>query len=67
MAIDAVRKARIKAGISGVAMADRLGIGIPTYYKKETGMIKWSLEEAKSVADFFGTTIDALFYAEEIA
>ena len=67
MATDAVRKKRLEAGITGVALAEHLGIGTPTYYKKETGAIKWSLEEAKRVADFFGTTIDALFYPEEIA
>lgn len=61
MATDAVRRARIAAGLTGTAMADKLGIKVPTYYKKESGKIKWTLEEAKAIADIFHTTIDALF------
>lgn len=67
MAIENVRNARIARGITGVAMAAHLGMNFPTYYKKETGQIKWSLPEAKAVADFFGTTIDALFFDQEVS
>lgn len=65
--ITAVRDRRISAGISGMSMARAMGINIPTYYKKEAGLIKWSLDESKFLADFFGTTIDALFFGSKIA
>lgn len=65
--VDAVRQHRIRAGITGTAMAEIMGINIPTYYKKEKGQIKWSLTEGKFLADFFKTTIDALFFGKEIA
>ena len=65
--INAVRDRRIHAGISGMSMAQVMGINIPTYYKKEAGQIKWSLDESKFLADFFKTTIDELFYGRNIA
>ena len=65
--ITAVRDRRIRAGISGMAMAKVMGINIPTYYKKEAGQIKWSLSESKFLADFFKTTIEDLFFEQKIS
>ena len=65
--VDAVRKSRIRAGITGTAMAEIMGVNVPTYYKKEKGQIKWSLVEAKFLADYFKTTVDALFFEPEIS
>lgn len=58
---DGVRGRRIAAGITGVAMAEHLGIQPSVYYKKETGAIKWSLDEAQRVAEYFGESIEAIF------
>lgn len=60
--INAVREHRIRSGIAGTAMAKEMGLSFPTYYKKEVGQIKWTISEGKFLADFFGTTIDALFF-----
>lgn len=65
--VSAVRERRIRAGLSGMAMAQILGMNVPTYYKKEAGQIKWSLDESKILSDFFHTTIDKLFFKTEIA
>lgn len=65
--INAVRDRRISAGISGMSMARVMGLNVPTYYKKEAGQIKWSLDESKALADFFKTTIDELFFGEKVA
>lgn len=65
--VNAVRERRIRAGISGMAMARLMGINIPTYYRKEAGQIKWSLDESKFLADFFKTTIDELFFGKNVA
>ena len=46
-------------------MAETMNLGFPTYYKKEKGQIKWTLAEGKFLADFFGTTIDELFFYPE--
>ena len=59
-----VRERRVAAGISGVAMAEYMGMQVSVYYKKETGDIKWSLEEAQRVAEFFGESIEAIFCAK---
>ncbi len=60
-----VRQLRNAAGISGTAVAGELGLPVATYYKKETGSIRWTLPEAKRVADYFHKTIEEVFFASE--
>ena len=43
-----------------------LGVTKATYYRKETGCIKFSLEEAKKIADFFGKKVEEIFFANEV-
>lgn len=61
--VEAVRQRRVRAGITGTAMASIMGLHVPTYYKKEAGQIKWSLDEAKFLADYFKEPLDTLFFA----
>ncbi len=42
-----------------------LKVGEVTYNLKENGKKQFSLSEAKKLADFFGVTIDELFFANK--
>ena len=64
MTTGTVRERRVKAGISGVTLAQYLDMKPSVYYKKETGAIKWSIEEAQRIAEFFGESIEAIFCAK---
>ncbi len=43
-------------------IANLLGVGLNTYNFKENGKKPFTLNEAKTIADFFNTTIDDLFF-----
>lgn len=43
-------------------IAKLIGVGLNTYNFKENGKKPFTLEEAKIIADYFNTTIDALFF-----
>lgn len=47
-------------------MAKLLGVAPNTYSFKENGKVHLSLNEAKIIADFFGLTIDELFFENEV-
>lgn len=36
------------------------------YYKKERGAIKFSVEEAKIIAEFFGMPMEIIFFKEKV-
>ena len=37
------------------------------YSRKENGTVPFTLEEGKKIADFFNTTIDIIFFENELA
>ncbi len=43
-----------------------LGVNKPTYYRKEVGSIKFSLEEAKKISAYFGLPIEQIFFKYEV-
>ena len=43
-------------------IADLLNISTANYCKKEHGSLACSLDEAKILADYYGTTVDHLFF-----
>jgi DNA-binding XRE family transcriptional regulator len=43
-------------------IAKLIGVGLNTYNFKENGKNSFTLSEAKTIADFFNTTIDDLFF-----
>lgn len=61
--VNAVRDLRRSQGLSGNDMAQIMGIPAGTYYKKEIGDVKWTISEAKFIADYFKKTIDEIFFA----
>lgn len=63
-----LRNIRNKKNITAREMADLLGLKTEAaYYKKESGLIKFSLEEAKIVADRLGLTVEEIFFDHKVA
>ena len=57
-----LRETRKREGIRVRAIADALGLKtVPAYFKKETGMVKITVEEALILAQLFNTTVEELF------
>ena len=64
-----LRKIRIERGFSnpkGICELLELSTN-SAYYKKETGDIKFSLEEAVKLAKFFKMPIEKLFFIDELS
>lgn len=62
-----VKEFRENRGLRQDDMAAILEVSPATYCKKENGAIKFSLPEAKKLADFFNTTIEAIFFTNEVS
>lgn len=62
-----VKELRENLGLKQEALAELLNISSASYSKKECGNIKFSLFEAKKLADFFGTTIENIFFTNEVS
>lgn len=63
-----LREMRINKNISVDEIASVLNLETKAaYYKKEAGTVKFTLIEAKKVADYFGMTIEEIFFANEVS
>ena len=62
-----VRELREGAGLKQDELATLLDISSANYCKKESGIIRFSLPEAKILADYFHTTIEAIFFTTEVS
>jgi len=63
-----LRELRAQKGITAQMMAERLGLETKaSYYKKETGAVKFSLLEAKEISDYLGMSIEEVFFASEVS
>ena len=60
-----IRELRVSKGLTGEDMSTVIGTNAATYYKKEMGMLRFSLQDAKKIADFFKSTIEDVFYSSE--
>ncbi len=43
-----------------------LGISLSNYNSKENGKSHFTLEEAKKISDYFQTTIDEVFFKDDV-
>ncbi|MEG1152307.1 MAG: helix-turn-helix transcriptional regulator [Oscillospiraceae bacterium] len=58
---ETLRNIRTQKGISADSMADILNLETrAAYYKKEAGSVKFTLVEAKIIADFFNKPIEEI-------
>lgn len=62
-----VRELREAMGKKQDFMADLLGISVPNYCKKESGSVKWSLDEARKLANYFGETVENIFFTNKVS
>lgn len=61
-----LRKIRTERGIRLKECADVIGVQEACYCKKELGDLKFSLEEAKALADFFKLPVEVLFLKKNL-
>lgn len=57
-----IKELRQEKGLMQEELARLLNISLPNYSKKENGIIKFSIVEARTLAVFFGLTIEELFF-----
>lgn len=58
-----LRELRLKNKIPINVFLKELGLETKSaYYKKETGLVPITLEEAKKIADILGLSIEAIFF-----
>ncbi len=57
---------RMLNSIKQEQMAKVIGVAPNTYNFKENGKTSLSLDEAKKIADYFGITIDELFFNNDV-
>lgn len=62
-----VKELREEMGLKQEIIAELLDISPANYCKKENGTIKYSLLEAKKIADYFNKTIEEIFFANEVS
>lgn len=63
-----LRAIRHQNNVSATIMKDLLGLKTEAaYYKKEKGLIKFSLEEAKKIAEHFKMNIEDIFFIDEVS
>lgn len=63
-----LREIRNSKNISAKEMAESLNLKTEAaYYKKESGLIRFSLDEAKIVSEKLGVPIEELFFDPEVS
>ncbi len=63
-----LREVRNNNKISAKEMAKALSLKtVAAYYKKESGLIRFSLDEAKIVSERLGIAIEELFFEQEVS
>ncbi len=62
-----LRQLRKQCNISGEEVARILGLTKATYSKKENGLVKFSLEEAKIISTVLNKSIEEIFFEYEVS
>lgn len=58
---------RERSSLTQKNIADYLGMSLANYNKKENCSVKFSLAEAKALADLFGTSIEDIFFDHKVS
>lgn len=48
-------------------ICELIGVKRVTYFKKESGSVKFSLDEAKKISNFLNKSIEEIFFADEVS
>ena len=62
-----VKELRESKEIKQEEMAKITEMSTANYSKKENGVVKWALSEAKIIADFFDKSIEEIFFDDEVS
>lgn len=63
-----LRKKRKQKKVSAKEMASLLGLKTPgAYYKKETGLVPTTTEEAEIIAKRLDATVDEIFFTKQVS
>lgn len=57
-----VKEYRSNKGVKGETLAKIIGVNKATYSKKENEQVRFSLEEARTIANYFKDTIESVFF-----
>lgn len=58
-----LRKIRLERGIKARELAEKIGLKTEAaYYKKETGIVPFTLEESKIIANILKLSIEEIFF-----
>lgn len=58
---------RERSSLTQKNVADYLGMSLANYNKKENCSVKFSLTEAKALADLFDTSIEDIFFDQKVS
>lgn len=61
-----LKSLRAMHGIKQDEMAEIIGMGKTSYSLKENGRRDFSLKEAKAISDYFGQTVDEIFFTPTV-
>lgn len=68
MMFETLRALRIEKNVPVENICEALGLKtLAAYYKKENGSVKFTLSDAKIIADLFGMPIEKIFFGDEIS
>ncbi|BES66087.1 hypothetical protein SANA_25260 [Gottschalkiaceae bacterium SANA] len=63
-----LRVLRKQEGVSAKELAELLDLKTKaSYYKKESGAIKFSIEEARKIASYFNKSIEEIFFERKVS
>lgn len=61
MSYEALRRARVAAGLTQAEMGAKLGLTMAGYRQKEIGERKINVDEARKMAEILGKSMDDIF------
>ena len=62
-----IRRLREDNNLTQAQMANYLGMSLANYGKKENNQIRFSINEAKKLSDFFGLSIEQIFFDDKFS
>ena len=62
-----LKELREKKGYTMEDLAKVIGKSVPNYYKKESGDVKFSVNEALIISNFLKTKVEKIFFKEELS
>ncbi|WP_252224370.1 MULTISPECIES: helix-turn-helix transcriptional regulator [unclassified Clostridium] len=61
-----LKSLRAAQDITQKKMAEVINVSVPTYNRKELGVRPFTLQESLQIANFFGKTIEEIFFNSKV-